>query len=133
MLREAHGRCWTAAVPGGPEGHHHPTEEAAARALVDRLMAAAERMIRGLLRRDDIPIEELAQLDRPCWTMRCSGCRQQLIVEDQRHWPSTTQARTSAAAVGWNAELELCDRCVHLVMPLKPRTGRGQAAGSAAG
>ncbi len=133
MLSESHRRCWIAAAPGAAQGHHHRTEAAAARACVDRLMAAMEQVIRGLRRRESIPIEELSQLHQRCWTMSCDGCRRQLVVDGQRHWAGPQQASRFAAASGWDEELELCGECVRLVVPLKSLIDRRQVAGSAAG
>ncbi len=40
-----------------------------------------------------MPTEDVWQLGRPCWTLRCAGCRRQLSEgQGPRHWssPATT-------------------------------------------
>ena len=61
---------------GGMDGRHHHSEVAAAGAVVDHLLHAGLQVAIGARAPDAMPVQDLWQLPQPCWTMRCSGCRQ---------------------------------------------------------
>ena len=122
MLRQLHHRCWVVGVPiRGAEVTHHHSEMAASGAVVDHLLQASLQVAIGQRAPDAMPVEDLWQLPRPCWTMRCSGCRRLFSGAGQRHWPSPDAARRAADGQEWAGDLELCPACVALVIPLRRR------------
>ena len=121
MLRPLHHRCWVVGVPGGMDGRHHHSEVAAAGAVVDHLLQAGLQVAIGARAPDAMPVQDLWQLPQPCWTMRCSGCRQLFTSRGHRHWSSQDAARRAADGQGWAGDLELCPGCVALVIPLRRR------------
>jgi hypothetical protein len=131
MLRQLHYRCWVTVAYGQSDGHHHRSDQAAYEAVVGRLLDAGVRIATGLAQPDEIPIEDMRQQPRPCWTMRCSGCARQLRSPQAQHWFSIDDARAAADAQGWDGELELCQGCLALVIPLRRRTGPLVAAPAA--
>lgn len=132
MFRQIHGRCWIAGVPGEPITRHHRTDKAAARAFTDRMLDAWDRWHDGEIARHDVPVQDMWQLETPCWTLRCDGCRQLLDVAGLTHFPSMAAFAKAAHDHGWDVDLLLCAHCQTLVVPLRPRTGQ-QGAAPAAG
>ena len=65
----------------------------------------------GELEPTAMPVEDIWRVSRPCWTLRCNGCRRQLAADGgHRHWSSQAAARQAADDQGWDGELELCPR-----------------------
>lgn len=121
MLRQLHHRCWVVGMPGGTEGSHHHSEMAASGTFLDHLLQAGRQVAIGERAPDAMPLEDLWQLPRPCWTLRCSGCRSLFSCGGQRHWSTPDAARRAADKQQWGGDLELCPACVALVIPLRPR------------
>lgn len=120
MIRKLHHRCWVAGTPA--ETSHHRSEADANDVVIEHLLQASLQIAIGELEPHAMPVEDVWQVGRPCWTLRCDGCRRQLAVGGgHRHWSSQAVARQAADDQGWDSELELCTTCLALVIPLKRR------------
>jgi hypothetical protein len=120
MLRKLHHRCWVAGTPA--EVSHHQTEAGANDVVIEHLLQASHQIAVGEREPHAMPAEDVWQLERPCWTLRCAGCRQQLSEDGgPRHWSSPAAARHAADGQGWDGDLELCPACLALVIPLRRR------------
>lgn len=132
MFRRIHGRCWVSGVPGEPITRHHRTDAVAARAFTDRMLGALDRWHDGALTREQLPVQDMWQLDYPCWILRCDGCQQMLTENGLPHFSSMADFARAAHHQGWDVDLLLCPTCRQLVVPLKPQTeppGEAPAAG----
>lgn len=120
MFRRVRGRCWIVAAPGtsAEAGQHCRTEDAAARLLSKRLLAAIDEWTDG--HREDIPFEDIWQERTACWQLSCDGCRQVLNVDGRTHFGSRGHAAGAAYRAGWDHYLFLCAACRPLVTALHP-------------
>ena len=120
MIQKLHHRCWIAGTPD--LASHHPSEAAANNVVIEHLLQASLQIAMGELEPTAMPAEDIWRESRPCWTLRCNGCRQQLAADGgHRHWSSQAAASQAADDQGWDGELELCPECLALVIPFRRR------------
>ena len=120
MIQKLHHRCWIAGTPD--LASHHPSEAAANNVVIEHLLQASLQIAMGELDPTAMPAEDIWRESRPCWTLRCNGCRQQLAADGgHRHWSSQAAASQAAENQRWDGELELCPGCLALVIPLRRR------------
>jgi hypothetical protein len=120
VIQKLHRRCWVAGTPD--VASHHPSEDAACNVVIEHLLQAALQIAMGEREPTAMPVEDIWRESRPCWTLRCNGCRRQLTADGgHRHLASQAAARQVADDQGWNGDLELCPGCLALVIPLRRR------------
>ena len=120
MIQKLHHRCWVAGTPD--LASHHPSEAAANNVVIEHLLEASLQIAMGEREPTAMPAEDIWRVSRPCWTLRCNGCRRQFAADGgHRHWSSQAAARQAADDQGWDGELDLCPVCLALVVRLRRR------------